>query len=110
MTGFISRVRSVVLGVILHAPFIRCLKFKKTKTGCAFQFVTCASMSMCIYVCVCVCAFVSLRVYACANKPSTVLNHSGKFVYPGRADVKTPSALNGQTKHTHLAEIKQKLS
>lgn len=61
-------------------------------------------------MCVCVCAFVSLRVYACANKPSTVLNHSGKFVYPGRADVKTPSALNGQTKHTHLAEIKQKLS
>lgn len=84
--------------------FIRWLKFKKTtRTGCAFQFI---HTSIHVYVH----ALVRLRVYVCANKPSSVLNHSGAFVYPGSADVKTPSALNGQTKRTHLGEIKQKLS
>lgn len=113
MTGFIGGVRRVVLGVILHAGFIGRLKFKKTgQTGCMCQFVilfTYASASMFMYVCfcqfmgVCVCQW----TLKCALGET---NHSGKFVYPVWADVKTQSALNGQTKHTHLAEIKQKLS
>lgn len=107
MTGFIGRVRSVVLEVILHVLLLDASSFKKNNKDWV-----CISIYSHMHPCLraCTCAFVILRVYVCANKPSSVLNHSGEFVYPGSGDVKTPSALNGQTKRTHLAEIKQKLS
>lgn len=71
---------------------------------------------MCVSICdfIHMCVYVHVCLSVCDNKtPKWALgetNHLGKFVYPDWADVKTPSALNGQTKHTHLAEIKQKLS
>lgn len=53
-----------------------------------------------------------IHLWACACGPVIAwsVSRSARFVYPGWADVKTPSAVGRQTKSTHLAEIKQKLS
>lgn len=113
MTGFIGGVRSVVLEGIVQAGAIERLKHRKNRvcsTVCDFLPICLHNGNVCAHLSVhCV-----HHDYVCANKLSSVLggktSHSGRFVYPGWADVKTQSALSGQTKHTHLGEIKQKLS
>lgn len=108
--GLYRGVRSVGLGVILQAGFIKRLKLKKNNTDWVY-------LSICdfthIYIDDYVHIYVHLSIWVCQQSLKCVLgetNLSDKFVYSGWADVKTQSALNRKTKHTHLAEIKQKLS
>lgn len=68
MTGFIGRVKSGVLGVILQACFIEILKFRKTRTDGPF-------CQLCDLIHVCFPAYIDVRLHVCvcANTSFSVL-------------------------------------